>query len=261
MSLMLYGQTEPEPVEEAPADSGRRRYLIILGMVVVLILAAGSAAYLLLTSGVPTNHPAAGGYPPPAVEPTTLGPTDDTPASAAASAGASASASASAAASRSVSPTRTPGGPTGGPPPGQPYRLASGQLCPAMDFTTIQAGAGAPTTSSGQAKHPTGQDFTCTGGFGSTQKVKIFADAVIFSDPAKAAASYAGDKAGGDHVIGVGTDATGLLPSGGGFTLLVLDANLELKIHLIAVGGQPVPSTLRQWSIDSARGTLPNLRR
>ena len=63
MSLMLYGQTEPEPVEEAPADSGRRRYLIILGMVVVLILAAGSAAYLLLTSGVPTNHPATGGYP------------------------------------------------------------------------------------------------------------------------------------------------------------------------------------------------------
>jgi hypothetical protein len=262
MSLMLYGQTEPEPAPEAPADSGRRRYLIILAMVVVLIMAGGSAAYLLLSTSLTTNHPAAGRYPPPAVDPTTVGPTDDALASAAASASASASARASASASRSVAPSRTPGGGSsgGGAPAGLPYRLPSHQLCPAMDLTTIQQGAGVPTTSSGEEDHqPSHVDYSCTGGFGPTQKVKLFADAVIFSDTAGAAASYGNDKAGGDHVIGVGTDATGLLPSGGGFTLLVLDANLELKIHLIAVGGQPVPSTLRQWAIDSARGTLPHL--
>jgi hypothetical protein len=239
MSLMLYGQTEPDPAPPARTDSGRRRYLIILGMIVVLILAAGSAAYLLLSSSLTSHHPAAG-YPPPVVDPTTV----------------------SASASHSTGPSRTPaGGSTGGgnPPLPATYRLTSGQLCPAMDFTTIQEGAGAPTTSSGQDKQPTSVDYSCTGGFGPNQKVKVFAHAVIFNDPPGAAASYASDKVGGDHVIGVGSDATGLLPNGGGFTLLVLDANLELKIHLIAVGGQPVPSTLRQWAIDSARGTLPHL--
>jgi len=258
MTLMLYGQTEPE---EAPADSGRRRYLIILGMVVVLILGGGSAAYLLLNSSVPANHAALpGGYPPPAVDPTVVGPTDDASASPTASAGPSATASASASASRSVTPTHTPAGqpPAGGGGPAPlAYRLTSGQLCPAMDFTTIQQNVGAASVAS---DHKPGEvDYSCTGGFGPVQKVKVFADALIFPSTTAATASYTGDKAGGDHVMGVGSDAAGLFPVGGGFTLLVLDANLELKIHLIAVGGQPVPTTLRQWAIDSARGTLPHL--
>jgi hypothetical protein len=129
-----------------------------------------------------------------------------------------------------------------------------------MDFSTVAAAAGRPSVTSGQVSQPGGADYTCTGGFGPTQKVKVFADACVFPTATAAAASYATDKVGGEHVIGVGGDATGLLPVGGGFTLLVLDANLELKIHLIAVGGRPVPTTLRQWSIDSARGTLPHLR-
>jgi hypothetical protein len=129
-----------------------------------------------------------------------------------------------------------------------------------MDFTTIQRAAGDPLTRSGQTTESGDVVYSCSGGFGRSQKIKMFADAVIFPAPAGATASYAADKADGDHVAGVGSDATGLLPTSGGFTLLVLDANLEFKIHLIAVGGQPVPSTLRQWAIDSARGTLPHLR-
>src|SRR5947207_529858 len=90
-----------------------------------------------MRSGLAVAAP--GGYPPPAVDPTVIGPTnEDAPASAAASASANASANAS----RSATPTRTPTGhpPAGGPAP-LPYQLASGQLCPAMDFTTIAQNA------------------------------------------------------------------------------------------------------------------------
>jgi hypothetical protein len=260
MSLMLHPQTEPGPAPEGSAGSRRRQYLIILGMVVVLILGGGSAAYLLLNSSLTTNHAAPGGYPPPVVDPTVVGATDEASASASASAPPSVGASVPASTSTlpSGNPTTKPSG-AGGPPP-PTYRLSSGQLCPAMDFTTIRQAAGDPLTRSGQTTEPGDVIYSCSGGFGQSQKIKVFADAVIFPAPAGAAASYGADKTGGDHVVGVGSDATGLFPTGGGFTLLVLDANLELKIHLIAVGGQPVPSTLRQWAIDTARGTLPHLR-
>src|SRR2546430_7521847 len=65
MSLMLFGQAEPEPLPEEPAHSHRRRYLVILGMVVALILAGGSAAYLILNSSVSVNQGPPGALPPP----------------------------------------------------------------------------------------------------------------------------------------------------------------------------------------------------
>jgi hypothetical protein len=265
MSLVLYGQTGPEPAPEPPPEPGRRRYLIILGMVVLLILGGGSAAYLLLSSSVPASPRSSGGYPPPVVDPTTVAASDAASASAdaspAASAPASASPSVSPPASHAPTPGRTPTPkPTGAgaPPPAGPYRLPSGQLCPAMDFTTIAQTAGAPAVSSGRGADPV--DFSCAGGFGPTQKVQVQADAFIFPSAGAAEARFTTDSAGGDHVTGVGSDASGTIPDIGGFTLFVLDANLELEIHLIGVGGTPVPSTLRQWAIDSARGTLPHLR-
>src|SRR3982751_1945228 len=74
MSLMLFGQPEPEPVPEEPAHPHRRRYLVILGTVVALSLAGGSAAYLILNSSLSSNNGAHGALPPPGLgDPTPTG--------------------------------------------------------------------------------------------------------------------------------------------------------------------------------------------
>src|SRR2546430_13925004 len=129
MSLMLFGQAEPEPVPEEPTPSNRRRYLVILGMVIVLILAGGSAAYLILSSNVSVNHGAPGAFPPPRPDTPTPSAIDDASASASASAGASASASHGASPSRNPS-GKPPGGGPGAPRPGT-YPAAPG-LRPAL---------------------------------------------------------------------------------------------------------------------------------
>jgi hypothetical protein len=258
MSLMLYGQGEPEPVPDEPAERPKRRYLIILGMVVVLILAGGSAAYLLLNSGLGGNSHASGPDLPPVADSPTVEPSD----SAGATPSDSASASASASASHSVPPSRGPSGkasvPPGGPAAGA-YRVASGDLCTSMDFAAIEAVGGPGTKGGDHTDKSTYTDFSCQGSFGDTGHVKMTANAFVFTSPAAAAASYASDKTGTDHVTGVGTDATGSLPTAGGYVLIAYDGNLEFKIRLIGVGGQPNPARLRDVAIDTIRNSLPKL--
>src|SRR5690349_2303682 len=94
MSLMLFGQPEPEPVPEEPAQPGRRRYLIILGLVIALVLAGGSAAYLILNSSVSPNNGTPGAFLPPGLDSPTPAGSDDPGAGPPASAGASVRASA-----------------------------------------------------------------------------------------------------------------------------------------------------------------------
>jgi hypothetical protein len=262
MSLMLFGQAEPEPVPEEPAPADRRRYLVILGMVVALILAGGSAAYLILSSNVSVNHGPQGAFPPPGADTPTPTPIDD--ASASSSAGASASASASA--SHGASPSQTvsgkpPGGGPGGPggPGPVTYRVAT-ELCPALDTSPVEAVATGPGTTGGDHTDKSNYVvYTCSGSFGPSGKVRMITEARIFADPAAAAASFAADRTG-EHVSGVGTDATAFIPASGGYVLLAVDGNLEFKIQLNGVGGKPTPGDLRQPAIDTIRKSLPRLR-
>ncbi len=257
MTLMLDGQTPPEP--EAPKGAGRRRYLVILGMVVALILAGGSAAYLLLSSSVKPNHGHAAPAPPPVADGATPDPSDVY----SATGNASAAASASASASRSTTPSRSSSaGPTGGPGAPAPVTYhVPGDLCTALDVHAIEVVAGGPGHLNGDHKDgPNRTDYTCVGTFGSTGKVKMTARVSIFTSAAAATASYDAQKSGTDHVPGVGTDATGSLPTQGGYLLLAVDGNLEFKIQLTGVGGKPTPGELRQPAIDTIRNTLPRLR-
>ena len=260
MSLMLFGQAEPEPLPEEPAHSHRRRYLVILGMVVALILAGGSAAYLILNSSVSVNQGPPGALPPPGADSPT--PTVD---NASASAGASASASTSHGATSSHNasgqpPAGGPGGPGGPGAPGPAAYRVAGDLCPALDTSPVVAVAAGPGTPDSDHIDKSGYvDYTCSGGFGPSGKVRMHVDVRIFGDAAAAQASYTTDKVGTEHVGGVGTDATGFLPAGGGYVLLAVDGNLEFRIQLNGVGGKPTPGDLRQPAIDTIKKSLPRL--
>jgi hypothetical protein len=260
MSLMLFGQAEPEPVPEEPAHPNRRRYLVILGMVIALILAGGSAAYLVLNSSVSVNHGAPGAFPPPGPDSPTPTGTGD------ASTGASASLSVSAGASAShgASPSNNPSGQPPGGGPGGPgvvtYRVAT-ELCPALDTSPVEAVAAGPGSTGGDHTDKSNYvDYTCSGSFGPNGKVRMTTEARVFADAAAAAASYATDKVGTEHVSGVGTDATAFLPASGGYVLLAVDGNLELRVQLNGVGGKPTPGDLRQPAIDTIKKSLPRLR-
>ena len=252
---MLFGQPEPEPVPEEAASSHRRRYLIILGMVIALILAGGSAAYLILSSNVSVNRGPQGAPPPPLGDTTAPAGTSSPDAAAAASA----------AAGHSALPSRNPSTkPGGGGGPGAPgavtYRV-NGDLCPAMDLSPVVAVATGPGQTGGDHTDKSNYvDYTCSGGFGPSGKVRMNADVRIFADATAAQAAYATDKVGTEHVGGVGTDATGFLPTGGGYSLLAVDANMEIKVSLVGVGGSPTPGQLRQPAIDTVTKSLPRLR-
>ena len=259
MSLMLFGQAEPEPVPEETGPSHRRRYLLILGMVIALILAGGSAAYLVLSSSVSVNRGPQGAPPGPLTE--TTAPAGD--ASPAGSTGAPASTSASA--GHSASPGRSastrPGGGGGPGGPGPVTYRVTGDLCPSLDLSAVQAVATGPgTPGSDHIDKSNYVDYTCVGGFGPTGKVRLNADVRIYADAAAAQAAYATDKVGTEHVAGVGTDATGFFPNGGGYSLLAVDGNMEIKVSLIGVGGSPTPAQLHQPAIDTVTRSLPRLR-
>ena len=254
MSPMLFGQAEPEPSPEEAAPAHRRRYLVILGMAIVLILAAGSAAYLVLSSNVSVNRGPQGAPPGPLTG--TTAPADSAGPATSAGTGASAGHSASPGGSASTGP--------GGGGPGAPgpvtYRV-TGDLCPTLDLSPVVAVAAGPgQPGSDHTDKSNYVDYTCSGGFGPTGKVHLNADVRIYADAAAAQAAYATDKVGTDHVSGVGTDATGFFPAGGGYSLLAVDGNMEIKISLIGVGGSPTPAQLHQPAIDTVTRSLPRLR-
>jgi hypothetical protein len=258
---MQFGQAEPEPepVPDGQKERPRRRYLILLGMVIVLILVGGSAAYLLLSSGPGGGSHASDPGPPPVADSATVDPTSTV----APTGSTGASASASASARRSATPSKDPSATTS-VPPGAPapvtYRLPSGDLCASMDTSAVEAVGGPGTKTGDHTDKSNYTDFSCLGSFGADGHVKMTADALVFATPDAAAASYAIDKTGTDHVTGVGTDATGAFPTSGGYLLVVVDGNLEFKVRLVGVGGQPNPQRLRQVAIDTARNSLPKLR-
>jgi hypothetical protein len=259
MSLMEFGEAGPEPEPDGQPERPRRRYLILLGMVVVLILVGGSAAYFLLSSGPGGGRHASDPGPGPIADSASVDPTSTV----APSGSASASASPSASARRSATPSKDPSATTS-VPPGAPvpvtYRLPSGDLCASMDTGPVEAVGGPGTKDGDHTDKSNYTDFTCLGSFGASGKVKMTADALVFATPEAAAASYAGDKTGTDHVTGVGTDATGAFPNSGGYLLVVVDGNLEFKVRLVGVGGQPNPQRLRQVAIDTAKNSLPKMR-
>jgi hypothetical protein len=265
MSLMSFGQAESEPLPEESAPDKGRRYLIILGMVIALILAGGSAAYLVLNSSVSANHGPPGAFTPPIGDSATATPGDGANASTSASAALSASTSASHGAPPSANPTaKPPGGGAGGPgaPGPATYRVASGELCPSVDFTAIHSKIGNGTPGSDHTDNPTSHytDYMCFGTFAGKVSVRI--DAYVFASPADAAASYGGDRsAGGDAIGGVGSDAFGRVGGGGTtFALYALDGNLKFKIFQSNTDGTVPSATLRDVAISTATGTLPHLR-
>jgi hypothetical protein len=260
MSLMLFGQAEPEPVPEETAPSHRRRYLLILGLVIALILAGGSAAYLILSSSVSVNRGPQGAPPGPLTETTT--PAGDAGTGASATPGASPDASASHGASPGRSAGTTPGGNGGGPGAPGPvtYRVPSDELCPAVDFTAIHAKLGTGDPGSDHTDNPTSHyvDYICAGTFAGKVAVRI--EAFIFTSSGDAAASYASEKRG-DHVDGVGSDATGFAANDGKqFWLYATDGNLKIRIYQKVSDTSVSVATLRDVAISTAKATLPRLR-
>jgi hypothetical protein len=249
MSLMSFGPAGPEPSPEETTPSHQRRYLVILGLVIALILAGGTAAYLILSSSVSVNPGPRGAPPGPLSETTT--PADST--GPATSPGALASASAG----HSTSP-----GAGGGPGAAGPvtYRVPSDELCPAVDFTAIHAKLGTGDPGSDHTDNPTSHytDYICAGTFAGKVTVRI--EAFIFAASGDATASYASEKRG-DHVNGIGSDATGFAANDGKqFWLYATDGNLKIRIYQKVADTSVSVATLRDVAISTAKATLPRLR-
>jgi hypothetical protein len=237
MSLMLFGPAETSP---EPAPSHRRRYLIILGMVIALILAGGSAAYLILSSSVSVNRGPQGAPPGPLTETTTPADRASPGTSLAASAGASAG---------------PPSG-GGGGPGAVTYRV-NGDLCPSVDLTAIHTKIGAGDPGSDHSDKPSYTDYICSGTFAG--KVKVQIDVFIFANRGDAAASYASERRG-DHVDGIGSDASGFAAADGKqFWLYATDGNLKIRIYQKVADTSISIATLRDVAISTANGTLPRL--
>jgi hypothetical protein len=256
MSLMLFGQSEPEPTPEEPAHDSRRRYLIILATVIAVILGGGSAAFLLLNSGPKINRTAPNTYTPPTDATSTGGP--DT---------ASASVSPTASPSRSPSPSRSASArPSASGATPVVFRVSPDHLCPSVDFAPVEQVAGSPSTAPNVDNHTDKSnyvDYHCEATYG---KVKAFVDAMIFNDAESASASYTGNKsadqatiAGVEQLGGIGSDAYGYVASTR-YVIWATQGNMVFKIYVNATGGVPPPGRLRDPAIASAKGTIPRLR-
>jgi hypothetical protein len=260
MSLMLFGQSEPEPVPEEPATSTRRRYLIILATVIALILGGGSAAFLLLSSGPSANRISPNPYTPPIDgNPTPDGPSDPTATHPTGSPTASPSHSPSPSRSPSVSPK-----PSGVTP--VTYRVPNDDLCALVDLADINALSTPPSTPSVASQRKDVVDsgsilYTCTGNSG---KVTIRVEATIYPSTDAALASYQESKmsapAGNEAVSGVGSQAFGYIWNTTGYFVMATAGNLKFKMLLTAAGGVPTPGKLRDVAILSSRNTVPKLR-
>lgn len=260
MSLMSFGQSEPEPVPEEPVPSTRRRYLIIFATVIALILGGGSAAFLLLSSG-----PGANGFlPNPYTPPLDSNPAPDGPADPTST---RPTASPTASPSHSPSPSRGPSAspkPTGVTP--VTYRVPNNDLCALVDLTEANNLSTPPSNPSVASQYKDLVDsgsvlYTCTG---SSGEVDVRVEATIFPSTAAAQGSYQDSKmaapAGNESVDGVGSQAFGYIWNTTGYFLMATADNLKFKMLLTAAGGVPTPDTLRDATISSARNTVPRLR-
>jgi hypothetical protein len=257
MSLMLFGQSEPEPTPEEATGRGRRRYLIILVTVIAVILGGGSAAFLLLNSGPNLNRTAPNAFTPPTDATSTGGPEPS----------ASGTASPTASPSHSPSPSRSPSAhPSTSAVSPVVFRVPPDNLCPSIDFASVQQVAGTSATAPNVESHTDGRNYVdniCDATFG---KIKSHVDAFIFADATSAASFYAGNKSNDQSTVpgieslgGIGRDAYGYIANNR-YVIWSTEGNLVFKIYLNATGGVPPPGKLRDPAIASARGTIPRLR-
>ncbi len=254
MSLISLGGPETYPAPDGGTPPARRRrYLVLAGTVAAVLLAGGSATYLLVAGTQAANHPTADPFVPGATDASTAAlPTTDAsgPSGDASPASSPAPASAPPGASMMVAAPR----------PAGLYRVP-GALCASMDLTALQRLAGGPgPTRSSHTDRGTFGDFVCTGNLGPAGRLWLTAEVRIFPTPGAAAASYANDRTGMQRVSGVGTSAGGLSPPGAGYVLLVMDANLELRLQVGVVGAKPGAAALPQPAIETASRTLARLR-